>query len=68
MRPCGNRLASLTRSGCATARGLRTLVGEVVRGRMDKDDKRAVFSAASHAQKTADYLQSLQNPAQADAA
>ena len=35
-----------------------------------KDDKRAIFSAASHAQRAADFLHGLQNsaPAQADAA
>ena len=33
-----------------------------------KDDKRAVFTAASFAQKAADYLSSMQKPAQAAAA
>src|SRR6185312_16074443 len=33
-----------------------------------KDDKRAVFSAASHAQKAADYLSGLQTPQQAEQA
>jgi antirestriction protein ArdC len=38
-----------------------------------KDDKRAIFSAASHAQRAADFLHGLQKPslqevAQADAA
>jgi len=35
-----------------------------------KDDKRAIFSAASHAQRAADFLHGLQQsaPAQADAA
>ncbi len=33
-----------------------------------KDDKRAVFTAASHAQKAADYLSGLQKPQQAEAA
>jgi antirestriction protein ArdC len=27
-----------------------------------KNDKRAIFSAASHAQRAADFLHSLQNP------
>lgn len=33
-----------------------------------KDDKRAVFAAASHAQKAADYLSGLQKPVAAQAA
>jgi antirestriction protein ArdC len=35
-----------------------------------KDDKRAIFTAASHAQRAADFLHGLQTPAaaQADAA
>jgi antirestriction protein ArdC len=33
-----------------------------------KDDKRAIFTAASHAQRAADFLHGLQEPAQADAA
>jgi antirestriction protein ArdC len=33
-----------------------------------KDDKRAVFAAASHAQKAADYLSGLQKPQQSEAA
>ena len=36
MPPSGSRSASPIRSGCATARRCATLVGEVVRGRMDK--------------------------------
>ena len=28
-----------------------------------KDDRRAIFSAASHAQRAADFLQALQKPA-----
>lgn len=33
-----------------------------------KEDKRAIFGAASHAQRAADFLHGLQKPAQADAA
>jgi antirestriction protein ArdC len=33
-----------------------------------KDDKRAIFTAASHAQRAADFLHGLQQPAQAEAA
>jgi antirestriction protein ArdC len=35
-----------------------------------KDDKRAIFTAASHAQRAADYLHALQTPivTQSDAA
>ena len=32
-----------------------------------KDDKRAIFSAASHAQRAADFLHGLQKPASAQA-
>jgi antirestriction protein ArdC len=40
----------------------------IAHGSVLKDDKRAIFSAAAHAQRAADYLNGLQPGAQQEAA
>lgn len=71
------RLADVKRLRCMVAEGVLDLTPEIREDHASyiaswlkvlKNDKRAIFTAASHAQRAADYLKSLQPGAQAEAA